>query len=165
MRRKDREMDRDFALMVLDQCEYAVLATADQEGLPYCIPVTIVRKDDDIFFHSAPEGHKVENLRKNARVCLTAVGDTHIPEDKFTTEFESAVVFGSAEEVTETAEKTEALRLLCERHVPTNMAAFDEAIAASLHRTGVWKIHMETVTGKRKKYDPKGVEMKFMRME
>ena len=165
MRRKDREMDREFALAILDRCEYAVLATSDREGHPYCIPVTIVREGEDIYIHSAPAGHKVDNLRANENVCLTAVGDTKIAKDQFTTEFESAVVFGTAEEVTEDGEKIEALRLLCRRHVPTNMHAFDEAVQASLHRTGVWRVRMETVTGKRKKYDSDGVEMKFGRME
>ena len=37
MRRKDREMDRDFALQVLDKCEYAVLATVNPDGTPYCL--------------------------------------------------------------------------------------------------------------------------------
>lgn len=165
MRRKDREMDRDFALGVLDRCEYAVLATSDGEGRPYCIPVTIVRRNEVLYIHSALEGQKVHNLRGNRNVCLTAAGDTKIAKDQFTTEFESAVVFGTAEEVTEEAEKIEALRLLCLRHVPTNMHRFDEAVRASLHRTGVWKIHMDTVTGKRKKFDKDGVEMKFGRME
>ena len=34
MRRKDREMDVDFARMVLDKCEYAVLGMAGPEGWP-----------------------------------------------------------------------------------------------------------------------------------
>lgn len=164
MRRKDREMDKNFALMVLDKCEYAVLATQNPDGTPYCIPINIVRNGDFIFFHSAMDGQKIQNLVKCPKVCLTAVGDTHIPPDEFTTEYESAVVSGTAYEVSNPQEKIDALRLLCERHVPTNMQAFDEAIEKSLSRTAVWKIQMETVTGKRKKYDHEGKEMKFGRM-
>lgn len=165
MRRKDREMDRDFALSILDKCEWAVLGTVNQDGTPYCIPVSIVRNGEYLYFHSAMEGHKINNLRQTPQVCLTAVGDTHSLTDEFSTEYESAVVFGAVEEVTTDSEKIEALRLLCVRHVPTYMYAFDDEVARSLSRTAVWKIHMETVTGKRKKYDSNGKEMKFGRME
>ena len=165
MRRKDREMDAGFARMVLDKCEWAVLATVGADGAPYCVPVTIVRDGETLYFHSAKAGEKVEDLARDGRVCLTAVGDTKIALDAFTTEFESAVVHGTAREVTGEAEKTEALRLLCQRHVPTNMGAFDDAIAQSLRRTGVWAIEMERVTGKRKKYGKDGKELKFGAME
>ena len=81
-------------------------------------------------------------------MCLTCVGDTAIQQDRFTTLFESAVAFGTAAEVTEDGKKTEALRLLCLRHTPDNMADFDRAVNASLSRTGIWKISVEEITGK-----------------
>lgn len=165
MRRKDREMDRDFALQVLDKCEYAVLATVNPDGTPYCVPITIVRDGDGIYFHSALAGQKVENLRQNPNFCLTAVGETHIPADKFTTEYEAAVVQGIATEITDATTKKEALRLLCQRHVASHMVAFEEEVTRSLERTAVWRIPLSNVTGKRKKYDKTGKEMKFRRMK
>ena len=155
----------DFARMVLDKCEYAVLGMVGAEGGPYSGPVTIVRDGEELYFHCALEGQKVECLRRDGRVCVTAVGDTHIPPDKFTTEYESAVAFGLAEEVTDPAEKTHALELLCRRHVPTNMDQFEVSMARSLDRTGVWRVRLTGLTGKRKKYDKTGKEMKFGRME
>ncbi|QQO10431.1 pyridoxamine 5'-phosphate oxidase family protein [Breznakiella homolactica] len=165
MRRKDREMPREFAGEVLDKCGYASLATVGSDGFAYCVPVSIVRDGEWIYFHCAPEGRKIENLRYQPRVCISAVGETRIPENEFTTEYESAVVTGTAEEVINDEEKIHALRLLCLRYTPGNMAAFDEAIKRSLGRTSVWKVPMESVSGKRKKYDSSGKEMKFGRME
>ncbi|HIU24986.1 MAG TPA: pyridoxamine 5'-phosphate oxidase family protein [Candidatus Copromorpha excrementigallinarum] len=165
MRRKDREMNRDFALYVADKCEYATMAMTDEKGLPYCVPVTIVRKGEYIYFHSAKEGRKIDILRENPSVCISCVGDTYRTPDRFTTEFESAIIFGEAYEVTEDGEKTEALRLLCLRHTPSNMDAFDSSIEKSLFRTGVWKVKIREITGKRKKYDKAGKEMKYGRME
>ena len=83
----------------------------------------------------------------------------------FTTEYEAAVVQGTAEEVTSATVKKEALRLLCQRYVPSHMAAFEREVAQSLERTAVWRIPLNNVTGKRKKYDKNGKEMKFGRME
>lgn len=59
------------------------------------------------------------------------------------------------------AAATEALRLLCLRYAAGHMAAFDKAVARSLSRTAVWKVSMESVTGKRKKYDARGRELKY----
>ena len=165
MRRIDREMDRDFALMVVDKCEYATLAMIDTDGRPYCLPISIARDEDIIYFHSAKEGRKIDALRNDPNVCMSCVGDTLRAKDKFTTEFESAILRGKASEVTEDEEKIHALRLICERHTPTNMHKFDTAIEKSLFRTGVWKIEIADITGKRKKYDKEGKEMKFGRMK
>ena len=151
MRRKERQITEGEAWAVVDKCEYAFLAMTAEDGTPYGLPVTIVREGRNIYFHSALEGRKVECLRRHPRVCLTCVGDTAIQQDRFTTLYESAVAFGTAAEVTEDGEKVEALRLLCLRHTPDNMADFDRAVNASLARTGIWKIAVEELTGKAKR--------------
>ena len=150
MRRKDRQMPEEFAWDVVDQCEYAFLAMMEEDGTPYGLPITIVRKDRNVYFHSAMDGRKVRCLRANPRVCLTCVGNTEIQQDRFTTLYQCAVAFGTAEEVTEEAEKIEALRLLCQRHTPDNMAGFEDAIRRSLARTGIWRITVEEISGKAK---------------
>lgn len=165
MRRRDREMDRDFALSIVDKCEYAVLATLNSDNTPYCIPVTIVRHENSIYFHSAMSGTKIDNLRNCPKICMTCVGHTHIVPNKFTTEYESAVISGTAHEITDDSEKIFALRILCERHTPDNMANFDEAIERSLSVTAIWCIDIENITGKRKKYGSDGKELKFGKME
>ena len=165
MRRKDREMPPEFALTVADKCEYAVISMTDISGEPYCVPVTIARDGNAVYFHSGKEGQKITALRANPGICMACVGDTKRATDKFTTEFESAIIRGNAYEVTDDSEKIHALRLICQRHTPSNMAGFDAAIEKSLDRTGVWKIKISSITGKRKKYDSDGNEMKFGRME
>lgn len=151
MRRKDREQSTEFAYMVLGKCEYATLSMVDLDGNPYCIPITIANDENYIYFHSAMEGTKVDILKKNPRVCISCVGDTKIPEGKFTTLFQSAIVKGVASEVLEDNEKIQALRLICQRHTPLNMNDFDNAIKRSLSRTAIYKVSIEEITGKAKK--------------
>lgn len=165
MRRKDREMDEQFAWMVADKCEYATVAMSDADGAPYCVPITPVRIGDCLYFHSAMEGHKSDLLRQNGRVCVCCVGDTCRQTDKFTTEYESAILFGEAAEVTDDEEKVAALRALCERHTPQNMGEFDREIARSLSRTAIWRIRVTSLTGKRKKLDANGKDLTYGRME
>lgn len=151
MRRKDREQSREFALEVADKCEYAVLSVVTPENLPYCVALSIVRHGDFIYFHCAYEGQKIECFKNNPNACLFCVGDTLRLQDKFTTKYESAMIKGKLSEVTDTDEKVFALKIMCERHTPDNMANFDKAVEASLHRTAVWKLSIDEITGKRKK--------------
>jgi nitroimidazol reductase NimA-like FMN-containing flavoprotein (pyridoxamine 5'-phosphate oxidase superfamily) len=148
MRRADRERDRAFAEGVVDRCRYAVLATVSDDGSPYGVPLSIVREGEQIYFHCARGGHKIDNLQRGNRVCLTCVGNVEQPPDRFTVVYESAIVFGTAEEVRDDAEKVRVLRLLCERHAPANMAAFDSEMAREYPATAVWKIHIEEISGK-----------------
>ncbi len=150
MRRTDRQRDRNFALEVIDQCEYGVAAFSTGAGEPYCIPLSLVRVRDELYFHCAMEGRKLELMRANPKVCVSFVSSNVAAKDKFTTYFKSAVVVGTAYEVTEDSAKIEALRALCQKLTPANMEHFDQAIEKSLGRTGVWGIHMEQVTGKEK---------------
>lgn len=164
MRRVDREMPKEFALEVIEKCEYAVISMIDKD-MPYCVPVSIAGNENAIYFHSAKEGKKVEILRANPKVCISAVGDTKRAKDKFTTEFESAIIDGKASEVVDDEEKILALKLIAEKYTLDNMINFDKAISKSLFRTAVWKVEIKNISGKRKKYDNDGKEMKFGREE
>ena len=79
---------------------------------------------------------------------LRGYGGVH---DKFTTRYTSAILTGTAREVTDEAEKIRALRAICEKYTPENMSRFDAAIAKSLSRTGIWRIDVTDITGKCKK--------------
>jgi len=148
IRRKDREQSGDFALAVADKCAYAAMATVNADGTPYCIPISMVREGEWLYFHCAHEGHKIDNLRQQSKVCISCVGAQEAIPGKFTLKYESAVIFGSASEVTDREEKIHALDLICKRYTPDNMAAFDKAIEKQLDVTAIWKIHIDEISGK-----------------
>jgi nitroimidazol reductase NimA-like FMN-containing flavoprotein (pyridoxamine 5'-phosphate oxidase superfamily) len=148
MRRKDREQSRDFALNVADKCAYSVIATVSSDGSPYCIPISPAREGDWLYFHSAHEGHKIENLKRLNRVCISCVGEQEPIKGKFSLTYESAVIFGTASEVTDREEKIHALNLISKRYTPDNMAGFDKAIEKQLDQTAIWKIHIDEISGK-----------------
>lgn len=153
MRRKDREMDADFAREVLERCAFATLAMTLPDGRPYCVPISPALVGGAVVLHCAKHGLKTDALRANPNVCLSAACDVSpVPED-FTTEYASAVAFGTATEVTDDAEKIAALRAICERYAASNMQAFDSAIERSLRRTAIWRIDIGELTGKRKEVE------------
>lgn len=149
MRRKDRERDLEFGLRVIDECEYATVAIQGEE--PYCLPLSLVRVGEDLYFHCALAGKKLDLLRKNSTVWVSFVGENTAAKDDFTTYFRSAMVRGTAAEVTDEAEKIAALRALCQKLTPAHMPAFDSEVARSFTVTGIWKIHMHEVTAKEKR--------------
>lgn len=153
MRRSDRARDRDFSLALIDRCTHGVMALSTGEDVPYCLPLSLVRVGEDLYFHCAHEGRKIDLLRRFPQVCVTFVGEDRPAFEapaEYTTYFQSAIVTGTACEVTDPVEKIEALRALCRKVTPEHMDGFDAAIEKSLAVTAVWKIHMEEVSGKAK---------------
>lgn len=165
MRRKEREMPAEFGWQVADKCDYAVLAMIDTAGMPYAVPLSIASDGEKIYFHAAGQGEKTDNLRANPNVCLVCVSDVNPLPQEFSTEYASAIIRGQAAEVTDEAEKTMALRLICQRYAAANMAEFEGAISRSLARTAVWRLDISKITAKRKKNDKYGREMKFGRLD
>ena len=148
MRRSDRAKSKNFALAVADKCAYSILATVNQDDTPYCIPLSFARQGEYLYFHSAPEGHKLDNLRYKNQVCITCVGEQKSIPGEFSLQYESAVIFGTASEITDREEKIHALRLISERYAPEDMAGFAKAIERGLDRTTAWKVHIDEISGK-----------------
>ncbi len=156
MRKINRQKSAGWALEVFDKAPYVTLSMVRPDGTPYGMPLNMVRKDDVTFyFHCAHEGEKIDCLRHNPTVSLSAVSRC-MPKyeeecNNFTEYYNSAIALGRADIVTDEAEKTEALRLLCERFLPAYMEHFDQAVARSIHRTAVVRITLsEAPVGKAK---------------
>ena len=163
MRRNDREMNQEFAFYVIDKAPFATISMVRPDGSAYGIPISVVREDDH--FYSAMEGEKLESILHQNEICISAVSRCRPVPDKFTLEYESAVVWGKAYLVSEKEERIHGLSLICQRFAKQNMDHFQDAIDRSLGRTAVIRVDITKVTGKRKKYDASGVEMKWGRME
>lgn len=149
-------MDEDWALEVFDKAPYVTVSMIRPDGIPYGLPLSVVRKDNRTFyFHCAAEGEKIDCIHNNPVVSLSAVSrcTPRYEEEKqnFTEYYHSAIALGHAETVTDDNEKIEALRLICERFLPKFMDHFEAAIARSLSRTTVIRIILtEPAVGKMK---------------
>lgn len=156
MRKASRQKSAEWALEVFDKAPFVTVSMTRPDGTPYGLPLSLVRRDKETFyFHCAGEGEKIDCLRVNPVVSLSAVSKCTPEFEKeklnFTEHYHSAVAIGRAETVTDNAEKTEALRLLCQRFLPKHMNHFEEAINRSLDRTTVIKITLtEPPVGKSK---------------
>ncbi len=159
MRRKDRAIGPEECVQILQACQYGVMSSVDPEGQPYGVPLSFTFKDKTVYFHCARDGHKIDNIRANDRVCFTCVGMTRPVYEKnnFSTFFESVVVFGQVREVVDEAEKRQALHDLCLKYLPDYMSEFDAAMHRSGGRTAVYAIDAVQITGKGK--SPQGAKI------
>jgi len=155
MRRSDRLMKFEDALYLLTKAKYGVLSSVDEEGQPYGVPVNFVFDGEkSIYFHSASEGHKLENLNHNPKVSFTIVGDVQVMDWKFTTAYESVILFGVAS-VVEGPEKQHALHRMALKFSINYMDEFENEIERFLKSTTVVKISIEHMSGKVRPFEEK----------
>lgn len=152
LRRSDRAMTESGWLALLSAGEYGVLATAGRDGSPYGVPLSYVYMDGCVYFHCARTGRKLDCLRCDPRVCFTVVGSVRAVHDgSFTTRYSSAMVFGTASEVADEAERHTALLALCEKYLPAHIDKTHAEIEKHAPRTAVYRIDPEFITGKANK--------------
>jgi len=187
MRRKDREMSVEFGLEVIDRSEFGVLSLVDKQGEVYSVPLSIARDGMQLYFHSARSGLKNTLLEEGIKVRIVFVSDVQVPElfdnsqldqimaeekgiemlgsKVFTTEFASAIVTGRIAIEESDEGKLLGLKVICQKLVPGKMAYFEAAACGALPITSIYRVDIEEITAKRKRFDAKGEEMKFQRME
>jgi uncharacterized protein len=147
MRRDDRAIPDDEAQHILQAGEYGVLSTVSADGQPYGVPVSYAYTGEAIYFHCAVEGHKLDNLRDNNRVSFCVVGQTQVLPDKFATNYESVIVFGTAHEVVD-EEKHAGLVEILKKYSPDFLEKGERYINGDGPKARVYKIVIESMTGK-----------------
>ena len=147
LRRKDRAITPEEARALLREADYGVLSTSSANGRPYGVPLNFCVIDGNIYFHSALEGRKIDNINRNNAVSFCVVGETEILPDKFATKYESVIVSGEVEEVFD-LEKHKALEGLLDKYSPDFIEQGKRYIEAMREKTRVFKIIVKTLSGK-----------------
>jgi hypothetical protein len=150
MRRKDRETSEEEARLLLARGEYGVLSTVGPDGEPYGVPLSYVYREGGIYFHSAPEGRKLEHLGPGAHASFCVVGATELLPEKFTTRYQSAIASGEIHEL-EGEEKRSALGWLVDKYAPEFRRQGEEYIASAQDTTRVFALRVRHITGKRRR--------------
>ena len=152
MRRKDR------AIVELAEIEEIVrkslvcrLALA-QENQPYVIPLSFGFKNNTLYFHSSPEGKKIDMLKKNSMVCFQFDLDHEVVADeeacKWGIKYRSVIGFGKASFVEDLEEKRKGLNVIMEHYSGRSFQYPESAI----ENTVVIKVEIESMTGKKSGY-------------
>lgn len=147
MRRQDRKMNKDEAIELLKKCQYGILSTVGEDGYAYGVPLNYVYMDNNIYFHCASEGHKLDNIRNNDKVSFCVVGKVENVPERFTTKYESVIVFGKACEVN-SDEKYSAFIALLKKYSEQYIEKGKEYIKNTDDKVKIIKISVESITGK-----------------
>jgi len=148
MRRKDKKIySKDEIIEILRQSEICFLSMADDKT-PYVVPLNYGYGDGALYFHSAPEGRKIDFLRKNPEVCFTIVSDYSLVRSQkacsWTAEFRSVIGTGKARILTVPGEKEKGFRVLMSQYSDRE---FDFS-GMDLENTVIIRVDIETIEGK-----------------
>jgi len=150
MRRADRQIaDRQEIDSILHAAQVCRLAFARQDE-PYVVPVSFGYDGTALFFHTAETGRKLEFIAANSRVCFEVEHDVRLqphPESacSWSFAFESVIGYGRVSELVSPGERSYGLDQVW-RHYAGPEHAFSPG---SLARVRVWRIDIESLTGKR----------------
>ena len=155
IRRKDKIWNEAEALQLLTSGEYGFLAMVNVDGGGYGLPFSYVWDGKQaIYFHCALEGHKIDNLGQENRVTFMVVGATQVLPDKFSTAYQSVMVFGNISQEVPEEERREALRLLVNKYSPDYKETGENYIQGSFHKTAILKLNIGYITAKSRAMHP-----------
>jgi nitroimidazol reductase NimA-like FMN-containing flavoprotein (pyridoxamine 5'-phosphate oxidase superfamily) len=158
MRRHDKKIESAAELAELlgsgDICHLAMV----DGGKPYVIPMNygyVVGGYQEggtaagaLYFHSAPEGRKIQVLRENPQVCFSIVADHQLIEGvkacSWSANYRSVIGTGNAVIITDPAGKNEGLKILMAQYSDRDYEFSD----SDLERVVVIRVDIESLSGK-----------------
>lgn len=152
MRRSELEISEEEAYDIIARAQFVTVATTDEDGMPYAVPLSPAVYKGKIYVHSTDSyGHKLDNFTRDARVCVTGVCGlkpvyTH---GDFSTDYESAMAFGRIRRVTDEVEMRQSLVALCMKYLPEYKDKIGASIQSDLFHTAIFTIDVDYITGKR----------------
>lgn len=148
MRKTEREIkDRAALDDIIRGSQVCRLGLVD-DGLAYIVPLCFGYDGACLYFHSAPEGRKLDLLRRNPRVCVEfdAV-DSLVPAATacgWTIRYRSVIGTGQGDLVEDPAEKRRALDLIMAQYSPGAFTFPETAVA----RTAIIRVRLDSLAGK-----------------
>ena len=152
MRRKDREIN-DIGTIegIIHKGQVCRLALSEN-GRPYIVPLCFGYKDNNLYFHTALEGKKLDILRKNNNVCFEIDIDHELIKGEkacdCSMKYRSVIGFGKAELIEDIELKRKALHIIMQNYLEGFFKYPEEAI----QNTVIIRVEIESMTGKKLGY-------------
>ena len=151
LRRTERALSLQQAEEVLEHCEYAVISTADEAGIPYGVAVSPVFYEGALYFHTGSAGpsRRNANMLANPEVSLFFVSKAFTLPEWYSVDFASVVVTGKVSLVKDPAVRARAMMALVKRFAPNNS---DERNAVQMgerfSEALIWRVDIDHLQGK-----------------
>lgn len=153
MRKKNKEIkDKEEIESILNQAEVCRLALSNNND-PYIVPLNFGYKNNCIYFHSFPEGKKIDILKKNNNVCFEIDVDCKLVNAEkpcdWSMKYRSIIGFGKDSFVDSVQEKRKALDVIM-NHYSSGVYEYPEKVVQAL---AVIKLEIEGMSGKKLGYE------------
>ena len=155
MRRRDKEIaNREEIDDIIRSAFVCRIAFADSDE-PYVVPVSFGYDGKALYIHTAKTGRKLDFIKANNRVCFELEGNISLQTDdgdacNWTFEFESIIGYGTISELDTLDEKAHGLNQIMLHYSGREWKIDPPALST----TRVWRIDIESVTGKRSAEKP-----------
>jgi len=152
MRKKEKEITAHEAIESIIQRSLVCRLALSEENRPYIVPLCFGYDQHTLYFHCAPEGKKIDILRKNNQVCFEFDIDQELVKAeqacKFDMKYRSVIGFGKAYLVGDPESKQKALEVIMQ-HYAGQSYTFPEDI---VNKTAIIKVEIESISGKKAGY-------------
>jgi len=136
---------------IIAKCDVCYVGLADTDGTPYVLPMNFGYKDGVIYLHSGQEGHKIDILKKNNRVCITFCSNDRAIKFQseqvacsYTMKSKSVIVQGTVIFEEDFDKKVEMLNIFMKNYSDREFKYSTPAI----NNVKVWKVDINNMTGK-----------------
>jgi uncharacterized protein len=148
MRKAEREItDRSDIDSIIRKSRVCRLGLTDGNE-PYVVPLCFGYDGTALYFHCAPEGRKIELLRRNNRVCfevdLLDEIIEHEQDCRWGLRFQSVIGSGTATFLETPEEKRQGLEILMKQYSPNTFTFPDDILS----HTTVVRIDIESISAK-----------------
>lgn len=151
MRRFKQQLDDVDIERILNKHTSGVLAVNGDDGYPYTIPLSYTYEDNQLFFHSAKEGHKIDAIKNNDKVSFCVIDQDDVIQETFTTHFRSVIVFGRATIVTDPYQRQLALESLVRKYSSDFIEKGQQEIIQAWDHVSIIAVTIEYKSGKSSK--------------
>ena len=119
------------------------------DGEAHIVPVNFGYMNNKLYIHSAPEGQKIDFIKKNNRICFEMELDHEIIKDKvacnWTTKYRSVIGYGTISIIHEKSQKINGLNIIMSKYGGPDKNSYSES---ALSRMILLVIDIDTLTGK-----------------
>lgn len=132
---------------IIRNCQVCHIGMSDENGEPYVLPFNFGYDSDVFYFHSAPQGKKIDILRKSPRVCIALSNAYELRWQSeqvacsYSMKYKSVLAYGYVEFVEDFDEKIQCMNKIMQHYVKKdfdyNKPAIDNVL---VYRVKVEKI-------------------------
>lgn len=148
LRRYKQELSHDEIIKILSTATSGVLAVLGDDDYPYAVPLSYVYHQNQLIFHCACTGHKIDAIKKHQKVSFCIIDQDQVVPEKYTTYYRSVIVFGKARLVNDDYEKRRSLEILAAKYSPDDRQGREEEINKLFQQVMVMIVDIESISGK-----------------